>query len=1162
MVPLIRIERIKAAGGKAKAISKVCGKAAHRASVWFVRGTAIVSGALSTLAIVLFSMLGADGLSLGLVRPALEGAILDQTGARSVSVGGLHLVRDQRGAAPFLLTVTDIEIDQGTGGRIDVPEVALRLTAGNLLRGQTIPKYVEVSGATIAVERRGADVSVGGQTRAGEAIDFGALVASAKEAGFEGALLRDVGLQYTNHSNGARFGAEGGTAALTLDDDGYAFNLSVPRGPGGAEESLSLNLQIHDESGDVDIVLTAVEAPADSLLPIFVGGDESISFAAPVSGEVRAVGNVNSGLATFNLDLSVGEGVATLRGYEVAVEELNLLGSLQPDDGVLTVEDLSYRLSEGSGTVSGAINFIREGTKVSRVAVDLQAVDLVSNGMGLLPEPLPMADGKFAGSFDVDARTLSLDALDADYFGARLRGTMAFAFPIEEGESIGLSADLTIDGEISPRQVLRGWPPALGDGARRWVEANLTDGDLYDVSYTMNIPRGAIAAGDPLPPESLDLVFEAKNATIIYVPGMTPLTGVRATGRIAGNSFILDARGGRAGKVRLLGGEIRMEKLAPKGQPGVFEIKAAGSLTDILALLDEEPLEFISEAGFDPASFEGEGVFDLTIVRPLLSYVPIENYTFDGKGTFRDLSIDLDRFSSPVTDGEGTVTLTNNDLTIGGTVEIEGVPADFSWRRTFGDDAKMSLWAQAALDSGAADAMGLPLRRYIRGEVDTKLQAYGDKSRFREVQLVGDLTNAAITTDDRDFIKRRGEPGDIAALIKLGAEGEPIVFDSLTATMAGANIEGNARFGADGGLLDLDVPRLFIENQADLSARLRRKDDMLVIDLEGDYLYAGGLIDEFFGTQGGEGDEGGLPGGMIIDGALQTVDLKGAVSLKDVVVTGQHDGQEMSSLSLTGQFDDGGTMAINIDENGKGLGHDLTLVTDQFGKALEGAFGISSVSGGDAIFSATLLEEGPLAGTLKAQEVKLQDAPLVARLLSIGSLDGMANVLNGEGIDFDELVTDIQLEDGELRFVNARLTGSALGLSANGNMGLDDGDFDLRGAVAPAYGVNSFLADLPGVGELLVSRKGEGVFAFGYQVSGPVAEPTISVNTLTALTPGILRRLFEPVVGQTPTTDDLLNAAEVSAGLTEARQYLSTPELLREYERLHAIDEEIDGDVR
>ncbi len=96
--------------------------------------------------------------------------------------------------------------------------------------------------------------------------------------------------------------------------------------------------------------------------------------------------------------------------------------------------------------------------------------------------------------------------------------------------------------------------------------------------------------------------------------------------------------------------------------------------------------------------------------------------------------------------------------------------------------------------------------------------------------------------------------------------------------------------------------------------------------------------------------------------------------------------------------------------------------------------------------------------------------------------------------------------------------------------------------------MNGLLGNLPGLGELFTSRQGEGVFAVAYRIDGPMMEPTISVNSLTALTPGIFRRMFEPVEGEVPTTDEILNAAEETAGLDEDRDHVTTPELLREYE--------------
>lgn len=1114
-----------------------------------LRAGGVIMSVVLSLLITIFVALGGDGISVGAAPGGLEAALRAQTGASNVAVGSVHLVRDQRGAAPFLLTVRDVTIDQG-GGQLVVPALAVRMSAKNLLRGQSIPRFVEITGADLTVQRQAGQVAVGGKAFGGAPMDVIGLVAQARAAGFEGAVLRDVDVALLGADSDVLFAVEGGTAALGMGADGYQFTMTVPATKtdtdSGAADAVTLALDLDDRRGAYRAQLTVDRAPADMLVPLFAGQDQTIQFDAPVSGTVSAAGDLDGDFGDLRIDLAIDAGSLSVRDRTFPVQSARLLGQFRPADGTLSVDELRYVLPANRGVVRGQVDLVRTASSLERVRFDVVGADIVSNGAGLLAEGLTIPNAKAAGYFDLTDRSLVIDTLDADYFDARLTGTMAIALPLMDGQSPGLQAQLSVDGEVTPAQVLAGWPPALGDGARRWVDANLTSATLSNVGYKMAVPRGAISDGAPMTQEALDLSFDARNATIIYVPGMTPITGLAAKGRIKGNSFELDAKGGRAGKVRVLSGSIRMDQLVPKGSPGVFQVKVAGNLSDMLALVDEQPLGYISKAGFDPTAFGGKGTFDLTVIRPLLAHVPIADYDFKGAGFFQDLTLDVERFAAPITGGKGMVTLTKNALTISGNANIEEVPTEFSWARTFGRRATMNLWAQAKLNAAAADAMGLPLRRYIRGDVDTRIEAVGSKASFDQVQIVSDLTQAAITTDDRDFIKRRGEPGEASALVKFGQDGV-ITIESMMLSMAGANVEGNAKFAADGALLDLDLPRLFVENQADLSARIVREADVMRVLVEGSYLYAGTLIDDLFNA----GDGSGLPGELALDAALETVDLKGAVALKDVTVTGSHSGEEMGYLSLAGQFDGGGTLSVTVGDNAKRLGRDIRLVTDRFGLLLEGVFGVTSVSGGDAILTATDLDDGPVAGRLKAQEILIKDAPTVARLLSVGSLDGLEAVLNGEGLSFTEFDSDIQFEDGALRLVDARLTGSALGLSANGTVDLGEGAFALRGAVAPAYGVNSFFAHVPGVGELFVPRQGEGVFAFAYRVDGPIGTPVISVNTLTALTPGILRRLFDPAAGKNPTTDDILNAAEASARRDEERQFLSTPELLQEYERSH-----------
>ena len=61
----------------------------------------------------------------------------------------------------------------------------------------------------------------------------------------------------------------------------------------------------------------------------------------------------------------------------------------------------------------------------------------------------------------------------------------------------------------------------------------------------------------------------------------------------------------------------------------------------------------------------------------------------------------------------------------------------------------------------------------------------------------------------------------------------------------------------------------------------------------------------------------------------------------------------------------------------------------------------------------------------------------------------------------------------------------------------------------PAFGLNSVLGNIPLLGDVLVSKKGEGIFGVTYSATGNADQPAISTNPLSMLTPGILRRIFE-----------------------------------------------------
>src|SRR5581483_8808387 len=147
-------------------------------------------------------------------------------------------------------------------------------------------------------------------------------------------------------------------------------------------------------------------------------------------------------------------------------------------------------------------------------------------------------------------------------------------------------------------------------------------------------------------------------------------------------------------------------------------------------------------------------------------------------------------------------------------------------------------------------------------------------------------------------------------------------------------------------------------------------------------------------------------------------------------------------------------------------------------------------------------------GHLDGEDYTVIRAPVFARVLSIASLAGAGNLLSGKGIPFTRLRADYAFEEGKITLSEARAFGGAIGINASGTLDLRDNAIDLAGTLVPAYAINSVLGNVPLLGPLLMGGDGEGVFGANFRVAGPMADPRIAVNPLSALAPGFVRKLF------------------------------------------------------
>jgi hypothetical protein len=209
-----------------------------------------------------------------------------------------------------------------------------------------------------------------------------------------------------------------------------------------------------------------------------------------------------------------------------------------------------------------------------------------------------------------------------------------------------------------------------------------------------------------------------------------------------------------------------------------------------------------------------------------------------------------------------------------------------------------------------------------------------------------------------------------------------------------------------------------------------------------------------------------------------------------------------------------------------GAGHKLEVQSNDAGQALLTLGWSDKLEGGDlAINGQRKTPSEPLRGSFALSKFKLSRAPALARLLQVASLTGIFDALQ-RGLDFTSFDGTFGYQDGILRLNRSRAYGSSIGITMEGSLDLDEDIAGLKGTVVPAYTVNRVLGQIPILGPILTGGKDEGVFAATYGVSGPLEDPVISVNTLSALAPGFLRHLFDVIGGGGDTKNSPISDAD------------------------------------
>jgi hypothetical protein len=159
----------------------------------------------------------------------------------------------------------------------------------------------------------------------------------------------------------------------------------------------------------------------------------------------------------------------------------------------------------------------------------------------------------------------------------------------------------------------------------------------------------------------------------------------------------------------------------------------------------------------------------------------------------------------------------------------------------------------------------------------------------------------------------------------------------------------------------------------------------------------------------------------------------------------------------------------------------------------------------------SIKKDGVSNSELVIDNFKVKEVPVFAKLLSLASLQGIADLLTGEGIRFTDFEMRYSSKKGLTEIEEMYAIGPAISVLMDGYIESKK-LVSLRGTLVPATTINRSIASIPLLGKILIGEKtGEGVFGVSFKIKGPPKNLSTTVNPIKTLTPRFITRTLEKI---------------------------------------------------
>jgi hypothetical protein len=1154
----------EAAGHRARRLLSGSSSGLHRAADRFaafnrwlaserwVRRLAVVIAALAVIFagsfFTLWWRLGAGPINLDVATPWLATAIEENIGhGNTVEIGGTQIER--AGRIRIAVRIRDIIVrDRERAIVASAPKAEVKLSGTALLMGRLRAESINLVDAELAIR-----ITPDGQVTvsAGDtAKPIATGVASKRDAGIPATFPRQVPVTpptasspatptvADNSQNGLLAGLDWLDSLSLTGLDGQNLNeiglkngnLIVDdqqRGNKWSFENISLSLR-RPSAGGVALSL-GEEGARPWSLRVLVGPPANGVRSVDIRADKVPTANIFLAMRvkdlTYSADLPLSgelkgelgrDGLPTYFRGKVIAGAGHIIDSDTPDYPMaIDSAEVNVEWDSGRRVLVAPFKILSGANRVTLLAhleppngniTDWQAG--LSGGTIVLPgadgeQPLIFNRISIGFRFDTDKKRVVLTQADISNGEISVAGTGVVDYSGEPRLQLGFAGT-----PMSASALKRMWPILIVPELREWVIERIEKGSLQRIDVAVNSPvRNLSRKGPPIPDEGLAVNIVASGVTVRPVDELPSVRDADLKAKVSGRSALVtiaqgaaDTPGGR--KINFSDFSFEVPDMAPKPSPAKVRFRVDGSIPAAAEILASDRLSDFSGTLVDPNSSKGNFSAVITMGLPVKNALTKADTTYSATADLTGFAADKLVMNQKLEASTLKVVANNSGYQVRGDVKINGQQASLDYRKPAEGDADVKL--SATLDDASRARLGLDLGPAVSGPLPVKLIGkIGSGDHDSRLGIEADLTSLKLDNILPGWVKVAGKSGKATFIVVQKPQSTR--FEDIVVDGGGVSIKGSLEVDQNGDLLNANFP-VYSPTEGDKTAlRAERGSDGVVkVTMRGDVFDARGFLKS--AISGKEADSKSKTKNVDFD-----IDLKlGAVqgfsgeALRSVDCKFSRRSGIVRNFALTGKLGRDAT-PVNADLR-RAQGRELIyLETNDAGAFFRFTDTYSKLIGGQLSLAMDppTVEPSAKEGLMNVRDFQVKGESALDRVAAGAPNGGQSSV------SFSRLRAEFTRQSGQLTVRDGVVKGPAIGATIEGSIDYNANQVRMSGTFVPVYGLNNMFGQIPIVGLFLGGGSNEGLIGVTYEVVGTPGAPVVRVNPISAMAPGVLRKIFE-----------------------------------------------------